>query len=62
MTNEPVLTVAGIVAIIGALLGVAVSFGVALSAEQQAAILKLAVVAAPIIVGLVARQKVTPTK
>lgn len=51
MKNEPVL-----VSLAAALIALAVSFGLNLSADQQAAIMAVVVIVA----GLVTRQKVTP--
>lgn len=61
MKNEPVITVTGIGAIIGAIITLITAFGPTLSAEQTAAILGLWAVAGPIILGLIARSHVTPS-
>lgn len=60
MTREPVLTAASIVAAATAVLAVLAAFGLPLTAEQQAAVLGLIGVAAPYVVALLARRKVTP--
>lgn len=51
MKNEPVL-----VSLVAALLALGVSFGLQLTADQQAAIMAVVVIVA----GLVTRSKVTP--
>lgn len=60
MTREPLITIATITAAVTAVLGLLVSFGVSLSGEQQAAILGVAAVVAPLIVAAVARSRVAP--
>lgn len=60
MKNEPAVTVASITAVVAALIGALVAFGVDLSDDQQKAILALVAVAGPVIAGLVTRSKVTP--
>lgn len=60
MKNEPAVTVASITAVVAALIGALVAFGVNLSDDQQKAILALVAVAGPVIAGLVTRSKVTP--
>lgn len=60
MTSEPVLTVASITALATAVLGALVAFGVNLTEAQTTAVLGVVAVAAPLVVGLVARRKVTP--
>ena len=62
MTNEPLLTVASVTAAATAIIGLLVAFGLELSGEQQTAILGVVAVVAPVVVGVVARRKVTPTK
>jgi hypothetical protein len=61
MTREPLVTVASITALIGALIGLVVAFGVDLTGDQQTAILGLTTVAAPLLVAALVRSKVTPT-
>lgn len=61
MSNEPAVTVASVTAVVAALIGLLVAFGLDVSKEQTAAILGLVAVAGPIVAGLVTRTKVTPT-
>lgn len=61
MNREPLLTTAGIAAIVSAIVALLVAFGLDLSEGQTAAILGVVSVLAPLIVGLLARRKVTPT-
>ncbi len=58
--REPLAATAMAVALAGALLTLAVAFGVDLSAEQQSALLGLVAVVAPLLVAALARPKVTP--
>jgi ABC-type spermidine/putrescine transport system permease subunit I len=60
--NEPLLTVASITALVAALIAVGTAFGLSLTPDQQTAVLGLVAVVAPIVVGLVARRRVTPTE
>jgi ABC-type spermidine/putrescine transport system permease subunit II len=60
MTNEPLLTVASITALVTTVLGLLVAFGVHLTGDQEKAILGIAAVVAPLVVGFIARRKVTP--
>lgn len=60
MNTQPVLTIASVQAVLGALLSLLLVFGVDLSKEQVAAIIGLWVAAGPIVFGLWARSKVTP--
>ena len=60
MTREPLITVATITAAVSAVLALLVAFGIDLTGEQQTAILGVVAVAAPLVVGVVARRKVTP--
>ena len=60
MNREPVLTAATISSAVVALLALLVAFGIDLTKEQQAAILGVVAVAAPLIVAAVSRRKVTP--
>lgn len=61
MSREPLVTAAGITALVTALLGVLVAFGLNLSDTQTASILGVVAVVAPLVVALVVRGKVTPT-
>ena len=60
MKKEPLATKSVVVAAVTALIGVVVAFGLPLSTEQQAAILALTAVVAPIVLALFARKDVTP--
>lgn len=61
MTNEPVLTVAGVTAAVSAVIALLVSFGVDLTEAQTNSILGVVAVAAPLVV-VYARKFVTPVK
>lgn len=59
--TEPLLTVGGVTAAATAVIGLVVAFWPGLLSDtQQTAILALVAVAAPLIVGIVARKHVTP--
>ena len=60
MKTEPLVTLASITAGATALLGLLVAFGVPLTEEQQVAVLAVVAVAAPFVVALAGRGKVTP--
>jgi hypothetical protein len=60
METQPVLTWAGIVAFVGGLLALLVTFGVPITGDQTTAALAALVLAGPIVTALVARGKVTP--
>ena len=60
MKNEPLVTVATITALVGAVIGLLVAFGVPLTSDQQTAILGVTTVAAPLVVALFVRSRVTP--
>lgn len=60
MTREPVLTIAGIAAAIGAVLTLLTSFGVDITAEQQTAILGVWATVGPLLFAVWTRRKVTP--
>lgn len=60
MKREPLVTRATIVALAAAVVLVLVVFGVPLTREQQAAVLGLVGVAAPLVVAALTRSKVTP--
>jgi hypothetical protein len=62
MKNEPLVTVASLTAIVSAVIGLLVAFGVNLSDEQTAAILGIVAVLAPLAVAAFARGKVTPVE
>lgn len=59
---EPLLTVGGIVALIGAVLALLTAFGIQLTDQQQKAILGISTVVAPLLVAIIARGQVVPTK
>ncbi len=58
--REPLAATATAVALAGALLTLAVAFGVDLTPDQQAAVLGVVAVIAPIMVAVIVRAKVTP--
>jgi hypothetical protein len=60
MTREPLVTAATVTALVTAVIGLVVAFGIDLSTEQQTAILGVVAVAAPLVVALFSRSKVTP--
>lgn len=57
-SREPLVTVSVVTGLATGVLAVGVAFGLPLSDDQQAAILGLVAVAAPVAVGLLARRKV----
>ena len=62
MTNEPVIAGFSVTAIVAAVIGALVAFGVwTPTAEQVAAVTTLAIIAASIAAAIVVRAKVTPT-
>lgn len=61
MTKEPVMTAATIVSVVGAVVALLIAFGVDLSQQQQAAIVGLTNVVAPLVAAAVVRAKVSPT-
>lgn len=60
MKNEPVLTLAGITAVVAALIGVLVAFGVPMTDDQQKAVLVAVGAIAPLALAYYARKRVTP--
>lgn len=66
MAHEPVMTAAGAAAVVSAVIGVLVAFGVPLTTGQRQAVIDLVMVGFPIVAFLVAawiaRSKVTPVK
>ncbi len=62
LSNEPLLTIAGLTALASAIVALAVAFGVPLSADQTQAVLGFVAVLAPLLVGFVARRSVTPAQ
>lgn len=60
MTREPLLTTGTVAALVAAVVTLVVAFGADLTETQTAAILGVAAVLAPMLVGLVARSRVTP--
>ncbi len=60
MTKEPLWTVAGITAAASAVIGLLSAFGLDLTEAQHNAILGVIAVAAPVVVALVTRSKVSP--
>jgi len=61
MQSEPVLTIASVQAALVALIALAMEFGVDLTDRQVAAILGAYAAVAPLVAGVIARRKVTPT-
>lgn len=57
-SSEPLWTVGGITAAVTAVLALAVAFGLDLSTEQEAAILGVVAVVAPLIVTVIGRGRV----
>lgn len=60
MKREPVLTSASITALVSAVIALLVAFGLKLNGDQQTAILGVVAIAAPLVVALVSRPRVTP--
>ena len=60
MKNEPLVTLASITAGAAALLALLVAFGIPITQEQQVAILGVVAVAAPFVVAVAGRGRVTP--
>jgi hypothetical protein len=60
MNREPLLTVAGITSVVGAVIALLAAFGLDLSSAQQVAIVGVVAVVAPVVVAVIARRKVTP--
>lgn len=59
-TREPLITRAGVVSVVTAVLGLLVVFGVPIDKDTKTAILGVAAAVAPFVVALVTRHKVTP--
>ena len=62
MKREPLITRASLTALVAAVLTLLVTFGVGLSGEQQAAILGVVAVVAPLVVAAISRHRVTPVE
>lgn len=60
MNREPLATASGITAVVAAVIGLLVAFGIDLTEDQKAAILTAVGVLGPIAVALIARGRVTP--
>lgn len=60
MEREPVLTIGTITAVVTAVIGLLVSFGITLNDAQQNAILGCTAVLAPLLVAFLSRPRVTP--
>lgn len=60
--NEPLVTVASVTALVAAVVGVLVAFGVPLDDAQEKALLGLAAVVAPFVVAYFGRKRVTPIR
>ncbi len=61
MKSEPLLTTGTVIAVVAVVVALMVAFGVELTEAQTQAILGAAAVLAPLLVGVIARGKVTPT-
>lgn len=62
LTVEPVVTIAGLQAVVAAGIKLATSFGLELTDTQQADMLAFYAVAAPLAFAVWARSKVSPTR
>jgi hypothetical protein len=62
MRREPLLSVATLTGAATAIIALLVAFGVDFTDDQQAAILGVVAVAAPLVVGFAARSRVTPVE
>lgn len=60
MTREPVLSIAGVAAAVGAVLTLLTEFGVDVTDGQRAAILGLWATVGPLVFAVWTRRKVTP--
>lgn len=60
MHTEPAITIASVVALVAAVIGLLVAFGVEVTDAQRDAILTLVGIGGPIVAGLLIRRKVTP--
>lgn len=60
MNTEPLVTTAGFIAAVTAVLSLVTAFGLELNDEQTAAVLGVAAVVAPLLVAALVRPKVTP--
>lgn len=58
--DEPLITIASITALVVAVLGLLVAFGVTINDQQQKAILAFFAVVAPWVVAVIGRRHVTP--
>lgn len=56
MQSEPIITAAGVAALVGAGIALLTSFGVPLTVEQEKAILSIVVIVAPLVIAFVARR------
>lgn len=61
MDREPLITAGVVTAVVTSLLALVTSFGLDITDDQQAAILGFVAVAAPIVLALAVRPRVTPT-
>lgn len=60
MKREPAITIGTISAAVGAIIALAVSFGVPLSEDQQIAILGVVAAVGPIVAAIITRRFVSP--
>lgn len=60
MNREPVLSIAGLLAAVSAVITVLVAFGLDLTEAQSTAVLGAVAALAPLVAALVARRRVTP--
>lgn len=60
MTNEPLVTIGMIAAVVASFIALLRAFGVPISDDQQAAINQFLIAAGPIAVAIIARRYVTP--
>jgi hypothetical protein len=60
LKSEPAVTHGVLASVVSALLALGASFGLHLSADQQAAVVTVVAVLAPLVAGFITRGKVTP--
>ena len=59
---EPLVSAASVTSVVAACLAIVAAFGLPIGDDQQAAILGLIAAAAPLVVAVLARNKVTPVE
>ena len=62
MKTEPAVLIGSLGALVAAIIGLLVAFGLPVSPEQQDAILAVVAVVGPIAVGIITRNFVSPAK